>query len=214
MEIRKQFGHPTGWMGALIGHLMALKNRERSEWILAQLALAQTDRVLEIGFGPGVDVKRAAARATSVAGIDRSDVMLRQATRRNRAGVDGGRIELRLGTVPPIPFGDGAFDKAFSINSFQFWKDEGLALAELRRVMKPGGIVALAVQPRNKGATEATAREVGRQMAAALTAAGFSDVAIAFHAMRPVSTACVTARAYAADLHGSVSLSILESRDK
>jgi len=121
--------------------------------------------------------------------------MLRQAPRRNRAGVAGGRVDLRLGAVPPLPFDRGAFDKAFSINSFQFWKDEGAALRELKRVMKPGGTVALAVQPRNKGATERTARDVGQQMAAALTAAGFADVAIAFQRMRPVSTTCVTARA-------------------
>lgn len=194
-NIRQQFGNPTGWMGAAIGYLMAAKNRERSEWVLSQLAIAPHDRVLEIGFGSGADVTRAAARAAFVAGIDRSGVMLRQATRRNRRTIASGRVNLRLGLVPPLPFADRAFDKAFSINSFQFWKDEGVALGELKRVMRPGGTVALAVQPRNKGATEATAREVGRQMAAALTASGFADVAIAFHAMRPVSTACVTARA-------------------
>lgn len=195
IAVRQQFGNPTGWLGAFVGHLMALKNRERSEWVLTQLAIGPSDHVLEIGFGSGVDVRRAALLARQVSGIDRSDVMLRQATRRNQRTIAEGRVHLRLGAVPPLPFDDGVFDKAFSINAFQFWRDPAAALRELMRVMKPGGVVAVAVQPRNKGATEATSQETGRQIAAALTGAGFCDVRPVFQPLKPVSTACATARA-------------------
>jgi hypothetical protein len=61
--------------------------------------------------------------------------------------------------------------------------------------MKPGGVVAIAVQPRNSGATEADARQTGDEIARALTAAGFSGVQVAFRTMKPVSTACAIARA-------------------
>ena len=43
--------------------------------------------------------------------------------------------------------------KIFSINSFQFWPDPDASLVELRRILKPGGLIALAVQPRGKGVT-------------------------------------------------------------
>ncbi|MEZ4653284.1 MAG: hypothetical protein R3E12_06705 [Candidatus Eisenbacteria bacterium] len=41
-----------------MGHLMAVKNRGRSRMVLEQLDLEPGDRVLEIGFGPGVDLGR------------------------------------------------------------------------------------------------------------------------------------------------------------
>jgi ubiquinone/menaquinone biosynthesis C-methylase UbiE len=169
---------------------MALKNRERSEWVLSRLELNERDRVLEIGFGPGTDVRRAARRAGHVAGIDPSDVMLGQARARNRRAIAAGRVDLRFGAMPKLPFEDARFDKAFSINSFQFWPDGIAGLMELRRVMRPGGLVAIAVQPRNAGATEATARETGDRIAAALAATGFSGVRVAYKEMKPVSTAC------------------------
>ena len=60
--------------------------------------------------------------------------------------------------------------------------------------MKSDGRVAIAVQPRSAGATEATVREVAREIAATLDAAGFTDVQMLYKRMKPVSTACVTAK--------------------
>jgi SAM-dependent methyltransferase len=89
---RSQFAHPQGWRGWVVGHLMALKNRERSLWVLSLLGVRPDDRVLEIGFGPGVDIRRIAqrVRAGFVAGIDHSEMMLRQATERNRDVIPSG----------------------------------------------------------------------------------------------------------------------------
>jgi ubiquinone/menaquinone biosynthesis C-methylase UbiE len=192
---RAQFAHPCGTLGWFVGQLMAFKNRERSEWVLSRLNLDEEDRVLEVGFGPGVDIKRAAERAGYVTGVDPSDVMLRLAGRRNAGAVAAGRVDLRGGAMPRLPFDAATFDKAFSINSYQFWPDKLESVRELKRVMKPDGRVAVAVQPRNAGATESTVRDVGRDMAATLEAAGFSDVQAVYKRMRPVSTACVTAKA-------------------
>jgi ubiquinone/menaquinone biosynthesis C-methylase UbiE len=174
---------------------MAFKNRERGEWVLSLLKLRGDERVLEIGFGSGTDVRRATEHADHVSGIDPSPVMLGQARRRNRAGIAAGSVDLRLGAMPSLPYEAGQFDKAYSINTFQFWPDKLRGLQELKRVMKEGGLVAIAVQPRNAGATEATAHETGQQLATALAAAGFSDLQLVFKEMKPVSTACVTARA-------------------
>jgi len=99
-SIRAQFEHPTGWLGSVVGMLMSIKNRERSEWVLSQLAVAPGDRVLEIGFGPGMDIARTAAGGASVVGIDHSEVMLRQAFRRNADAIRAGRVDLRRGAMP------------------------------------------------------------------------------------------------------------------
>jgi len=192
-KVRAQFVCPTGWLGSVVGMLMAIKNRERSEWILSQLGVNPGDRVLEIGFGPGVDVARTVASGASVAGIDPSDVMVRQASRRNAGAIRSGRVDLRRGAMPDLPFLDAAFDKAYSINSYQFWPSKTRALAELRRVMRPGGLVIIAVQPRNTGATDATAQETGEQIVRALREVGFGAVRLLLRPMAPVATACVLA---------------------
>jgi len=197
MEVRKQFGRPSGAVGALVGHLMAVKNRQRSLFVLSLLDVGPEDRVLEIGFGPGVDVARVAERASRgfVAGIDHSEVMVRQAVRRNAEAIGAGRVELRLGNASRLPHPDGCFDKAFAINVAQFWSRAAETLAEVRRVLRPGGLAAIAVQPRSKGASEETARQTGEALARALKAAGFKTVRLESRPLRPVSVVVALANA-------------------
>jgi ubiquinone/menaquinone biosynthesis C-methylase UbiE len=190
----RQFSKPTGPIGQLVGYSLAFKNRERSEWVMALLDLKPTDRVLEIGFGPGTDIARASHAAAFVAGIDHSETMVQQASRRNREAIRTGRVQLHLGIAAELPFPDSEFDCVFAINSAQFWKDLPKTLAELMRVIKPAGRIVLAVQPRNKGATDETARQVGFGLAKSLTTAGCDDVHCEFREMKPVSTAAVLGR--------------------
>ena len=194
MSWRDQFAKPTGAMGWLAGHVMSMKNGDRSMWVFSLLDLKPTDRVLEIGFGSGADVARASGVAAFVAGVDHSEVMVRQATRRNATAIKAGRVELQHGSAAKLPYPDGSFDRVLAINSAQFWKDSVKTMTEVARVLKPGGWVVLAVQPRNKNATEETARQAGIGLAKSLTAAGFQEIHTEMHEMRPVPTICVLGR--------------------
>jgi ubiquinone/menaquinone biosynthesis C-methylase UbiE len=69
--------------------------------------------------------------------------MLKQATARNAAGIENGRIDLRRGSAEHLPFANDTFDKALVTNSMQVWADAMAGLREVRRVLKPGGRVAL-----------------------------------------------------------------------
>lgn len=173
---------------------MAMKNGDRSEWVFSLLDLKPEDKVLEIGFGPGADLARASRMAAHVAGVDHSDVMVRQAMRRNAAAIKKGRVALQLGSASRLPYPDAQFDKVFAINSAQFWKDSVGTLTEVGRVLKPGGWAALAVQPRSKGATEDHAHQAGRGLADAMKKAGFSEVHCESRQMKPVSTVCALGR--------------------
>ncbi len=198
--VRQQFGNPTGLLGWLVGHVMAAKNGERSRFVLSLLALAEAEAVLEVGFGPGADLRRAAriAPRARLAGVDRSAEMLRQARRRNAAAVESGRMDLRLGTAEALPFPDGAFDRAFSINSVQFWADRGRALREILRVLRPGALAAVAIRPREKGATAASASRWREELESDLRAAGFADVSGLTLALARIPVACVLGRRPAA----------------
>jgi len=189
---RRQFARPTGALGQLAGHLMAFRNKERSWWVLPLLEIHDKDRVVEVGFGSGADIRRVSEMAVHgfVAGVDHSEVMVKQAERRNRAGIQAARVELQLGSASQLPYPDGSFDKAFSINVAHFWPDPLVPLGEMRRVLRKGGLIAIAIQPRSEGASERTARETGKMLTENLKSAGFSEVRLESKKMKPVSVVC------------------------
>jgi ubiquinone/menaquinone biosynthesis C-methylase UbiE len=143
-----QFGNPTGLAGRVVGRLMARKNRYINQLAVDQLAARPDDRILEIGYGPGAAVELLARRVTAglVAGIDHSPTMLAQASRRNRRAIDAGRVELRVGSVDALPYADASFDKVFEVNSFHHWPHQAAALAEIRRVLRPSGLLLLCLR--------------------------------------------------------------------
>ena len=105
----RQFGKPEGLLGGLVGHLMAIKNGARSRWGLGLLEARAGERVVEVGFGPGVDLRRMAQAIGgegSLAGVDLSPVMVRQAIRRNRAALAAGRARMVEGSAVDLPWPD------------------------------------------------------------------------------------------------------------
>ena len=89
---------------------------------------SRSNKVLEIGFGPGIAIREAAARASGglVCGVGHSEVMLGQARRRNAEAIRVGRVDLRLGTAERLPSFDAAFDKVLAVNSMGFGFSEAL----------------------------------------------------------------------------------------
>lgn len=189
-----QFGRPTGFWGNLAGMIKAYRpsNRQRNDWTIALLDIQPQDRVLEIGFGPGVAIERVSKIALEgfVAGIDHSETMLRQARKRNVVAIQQGRVDLQLASVSNPPVFDPPFDKIFATNSFQFWPDPVVNLKQLRRLLKPGGRIAITFQPRNPGATDEDAQRAGQVMVKDLERAGFSPVRLETKQMKSVSVVC------------------------
>lgn len=136
---------PSGWLGRAVGHLMAWKNASINRLAVQRLTVRPTDHILEIGFGPGHAIALAAAGVTNgfVAGIDLSDVMVEQATRRNKQAIQAGHVELKQGTVLDLPYAEARFDKVFAVNNLHIWPDQERALCEIRRVLKEGGLLLL-----------------------------------------------------------------------
>ena len=189
-----QFGRPTGFGGKVAGTIMAYRpsNRERNAWTVSLLDIRREDRILEIGFGPGVAIQQVSKIAIGgfIAGIDHSEMMVRQARKRNAAAIRQGRVDLQLASVSNLPAFDEPFDKIFAANSMQFWPEPVRNLAELRRLLKPAGRIAVTFQPRLPGATEEDAQRTGQVMVENLERAGFSQVRLETKAMKPVSTVC------------------------
>ncbi len=195
-RVVQQFGRPRGTAGHLAGWVMAHRgsNRQRNRWVVSLLDVQPTDRVLEIGFGPGLAVAELSRRATRghVYGIDHSAVMVRQAGRRNAAAVRAGRVDLRHTPVDRLPLLDGPLDAVVAVNSVGFWPDPVERLRAVRGLLRPGGRIALASQPRCPGATADTTARAARELHDLLTRAGFTPTRVEFLRLTP-PVACVLA---------------------
>ena len=145
IKTRNPFAVPSGWPGRLAGRLMA-KTTDQHEEIFESLALSPGVRLLEIGYGPGQLVRLICERDASaiVAGIDPSRVMYEQAVSANEEGIGRGQVDLRVATAASIPFADGDFDYVVAVNNVPIWPDVGAGLQEAHRVLRDGGVLAVA----------------------------------------------------------------------
>src|SRR5688572_5827493 len=89
--------------------------------------------VLEVGCGTGLVLERIAAFAASARGIDISPKMLEQARARG--------LDVAVGDATALPFPDASFDVACSFKVLAHVREIERALAEMARVVRPGGMV-------------------------------------------------------------------------
>ncbi|HVW43259.1 MAG TPA: methyltransferase domain-containing protein [Amycolatopsis sp.] len=191
-----QAHRPRGIVGWANGWMFALRpsNRQRNIWAVSLLDVQPTDRVLEIGFGPGIAIAEFAVRATQghVFGIDYSQAMVRHAARRNAAAVRAGRVHLTHASVERLPSFGEPLDAILAVNSLGFWPDPVERLRELRRLLRPAGRIALVSQPRCPGATRDTTARAAQELQDMLTRAGFTDTRVETLDLDP-PVACVLA---------------------
>jgi ubiquinone/menaquinone biosynthesis C-methylase UbiE len=192
----RQFGHPRRVGGRLAGWVMAHRssNRRRNQWVVRLLDVQPTDRVLEVGFGPGLAIAALSGRATrgKVYGVDHSEVMFRQAAKRNAAAIRDQRVKLFQTPVERLPPFDEPLDAILAVNSLGFWTEPAQRLADLRVLLRPGGRIAIATQPRCPGATPATSAHAAVEIENLLHEAGFSRTRVeTLHLEPPV--VCVLA---------------------
>src|SRR5919204_6330073 len=111
--------------------------------VLAALALQPEDVLLEIGCGGGAFLEQALRSGCRAGGIDHSREMVRVARELNAEAVADGRLELVQASAERLPFTDDSFTCAAMMQVFFFLPDPAAALAECRRVLRPGGRLAV-----------------------------------------------------------------------
>lgn len=120
--------------------------------ILAELALAPGDHLIEVGCGGGALLEKALASGCRAAAVDHSVEMIRLARQVNSEAVSRRRLHLVQADAHALPFAEGIFTCAAMTGVLGFLRDPVRALAEMRRVLARGGrIVVLGSDPELKG---------------------------------------------------------------
>ncbi len=190
-----QFSRPHGLAGRLAGWIMATRssNQQRNLWTIGLLDIQPAHRVLDIGCGPGFALSHLAARAThgEVTGLDHSTTMLAQARRRNARAVRKGRMKLIEGSYDKLPDLAGPFDSIMAVNSLQFSGQSVKVLANLRALLRPGGVLAVTFQSRAADADDQASRRAAETVRALMAEAGFTDITTDELPLEPACAVCV-----------------------
>jgi SAM-dependent methyltransferase len=105
-------------------------------------SLPKNARALDVGCGTGFNVARLRERGFSVIGVEPSDDM------RKRAVANNPGADIRDGDIEDLSLESGSFDVVLCIEVIRYLLDPGPALAELARVLKPGGVAIVTAAPR------------------------------------------------------------------
>lgn len=105
-------------------------------------------RVLDVGCGPAVMEADLLERGFEVAGVDVSAEMIRHGKARIAQHPLQARCHLRTGDVESLPYPHGFFDAVIAMGVLEYLPDYGPAIGEIRRVLRPGGVVVLTVPSR------------------------------------------------------------------
>lgn len=135
---------------------------ERISWAYQLIDVRGTEKVLEIGCGPGVAVDLVAASLTTghITGIDRSATAIARAQQRTAAHIASGRVTLLHTTLAGLALPARSIDTAFAINVNVFWTTQAdQELHVLATVLDPAGTLHLIYEtpegPSNRAITRA-----------------------------------------------------------
>jgi SAM-dependent methyltransferase len=140
------------------------------DWELGLVDLSGVRQALDVGCGTGAFLlpvaRRLVPRGATVIGLDLAEGTLGQA--RARVQAEGLPVECVLGDVEALPFDDGSFDLVLANYLLYHVPDLERAIAQLRRVLRPGGMLLAATNGQGH------MRELWQMREQALTRLGFS----------------------------------------
>ena len=167
----------AGLTGVLAAITMLVAGRARATLSADLASVSDTDRVVDIGCGPGSAVRAAAKRGAHVTGVDPAQVMLRLARIATR---DSLGVTWLLGAAEDLTLPDRSATVAWSLATVHHWQNVEAGLREAHRVLASGGRFLIVERRVSQGATGLashgwTDQQVG-SFVSQCRAAGFGEV--------------------------------------
>ena len=178
-------GTPGAMPGQVGSRVNAWMHRPVYTMMVRALDLKPDDELLDVGCGAGDFLAEHASHVRRVAGLDLSAGKVALARQRLADRIAGGTAEIVEGDAAALPWQDGRFSVVASMDSFPFFPDPERALAEMYRVLRPGGRAAMGFGWKVAEGTE-THAVLGHRMwdepevRRMTEEAGFADVSISY----------------------------------
>ena len=137
---------PRGFGGWIMGRIMPIVHDSTNKQVYPLLDLRPQDDLLDVGCGPGHFLKKYTSNVRSIAGLDLSEVMIKRATRKNRARIEAGTAEFVQGEASELPWKDNTFSIVTSLGSFVAFPRPLESLKEMYRVLRPGGRAVFSIE--------------------------------------------------------------------
>jgi len=145
-EIARQLSCPDGEHGVKTGEMMNVSNIGMTNSAINALLLKPNDVILEIGHGNAAHVADILGSAEDLTyfGADISKTIIAEAEKINYSFIAKKQASFHLTNGTILPFDDKFFDKIFTVNTIYFWQNPVQYLGEIKRVLKPEGLLIIA----------------------------------------------------------------------
>ena len=175
-----QFKKPTGLFGIFSSNIMIKGNMTKYDQMIKNLAVQPNDKLLEIGYGPGIGINMIAQKFSSsiIHGIDFSPLMYNRARKYNKLYI-GDKVQLQFGDFLKMPIDSNSYDKVFCLNVIYFWDDLIAPFEKILSILQYGGTfhIYMATKEMLKRATDGVFNKYSiEQVVEALRSAGFAEV--------------------------------------
>ena len=149
--VAQQLGHPQGEEGLKVAAKLHEINGSMIRRSINLLQCKPNDIVLEIGPANGGYAPYILSLASGIRyyGIEISETMVQLAQERFAAEIAAGKATFTLGDGIQLPYADAFFNKIVTVNTFYFWDDPLQQLAEIYRVLQPGGRLVIGIRSPN-----------------------------------------------------------------
>ena len=167
-HLRSQCRKPIGEDGRKVLARMNEHHVPLWEFCLERLPESIDGPILDVGCGGGGFLRRLSARYPDAGfvGVDISEDTLAVTREMNENLMGSGRLDLQLASVDDLPFGDGYFAMVTAIETYFFWPDLRAGLAEIVRVLTPGGILAIGAEERFGAGRDEIVERINREYGA------------------------------------------------
>ena len=186
---------PEGILGRLMLNGMNAGHAKLSDWGMSNLPVISPVEIAELGCGGGRNAaallkKYPSAKLTA---IDYSPLCAERTRKYNARAVAAGKCDVQQGDVSALTLKSESYDLATAFETVYFWPGLGVCFAEVRRILKPGGIFLIVNE--SDGTDESSLRfekiidgmktYTAEQLQEALKGAGFSKIRTFHHNSKP-----------------------------
>jgi len=135
----RQVKKPDRFAGRLFTRLMNSSHAALTDWAFTHLEIPEGATAMDVGCGGGQTIRKLAAKAAQVCGIDYAAGSVAASRAHNKQLIAEGLVRVEQASVSRLPFADDKFDVVTAIETQYYWPNLQGDMKEILRVLKPGG---------------------------------------------------------------------------